>query len=192
MLVKILVGIAAVIAILVVVIATRPADFHLERSTVVATGPETPFAQVNDFHAWANWSPYDKLDPTMTRTYAGPSSGVGSTYAWSGNDKAGEGKMTIEQSDPARKIAIKLEFTKPFTATNVATFDFVPTGPGTTKVTWSMDGKNGFMGKAASLFMDMDKLVGGDFERGLASLKAVSEGGAGSSRPAADAANGAK
>lgn len=174
MLKKILIGIAAVIVLFVIVVATRPAEFRIERSTMIAAPPERPFSQVNDFHAWPGWSPWEKLDPGMKRTHGGAPAGVGATYAWMGNDDVGEGRMTIESSDKDAKVGIKLEFIKPFAATNQTTFTFSPSGSGT-KVNWAMEGQNGFMAKAASLFMDMDKLVGADFERGLSSLKVISE-----------------
>ena len=170
---KILIGVAAVIVLLLIVVATRPGTFHVERSVTIAAPPEAAFAQVNDFHAWASWSPYEKLDPGMKRTFEGAPSGVGAVYAWSGNKEIGEGRMTIEKSEPSQ-IAIKLEFIKPFTATNTATFSFVPAPEGT-KVTWAMDGKNSFLAKAMHLVMDMDKLVGTDFERGLSAMKTVAE-----------------
>jgi hypothetical protein len=175
MLKKILIGVIALIVLLVIVIATRPADFKIERSATVAAPPAVVFAQVNDFHAWPAWSPWEKLDPGMKRTHSGAPSGVGALYAWEGNDDVGEGRMTIEKSVEPSIVGIKLEFIKPFAATNATTFTFTPDGPGT-KVTWAMEGKNNFAAKAASLFMDMDQLVGGDFERGLAAMKAVSEG----------------
>jgi uncharacterized protein YndB with AHSA1/START domain len=170
---KILIGVATVVALLLIVVATRPASFHVERSVTIAAPPETAFAMVFDFHAWANWSPYEKLDPGMKRTFEGAPSGVGAVYAWSGNEEVGEGRMTIEKSEPSQ-IAIKLEFLEPFTATNTATFSFVPEPEGT-KVTWAMDGKNSFLAKAMHLVMDMDKLVGADFERGLTAMKALAE-----------------
>ena len=174
MLKKALIGIAAVLGVLVIVIATRPSAFHIERSIEIASPPEAAFAQVNDFHMWSAWSPWEKLDPQMKRTFDGAASGVGAIYSWVGNDKTGEGRMTIEKSAKPSAIAIKLEFFKPWTATNEATFTFAPS-PGGTKATWAMDGENNFGMKAATLFMNMDKLVGGDFERGLEALKSVAE-----------------
>jgi hypothetical protein len=174
MLKKILIGVLAVIVLLVVVIATRPAEFRIERSATIAASPEVVFAQVNDFHAWPAWSPWEKLDPGMKRTHSGAPAGVGAAYAWQGNDDVGEGMMTIEKSEAPSTVGIKLEFIKPFAATNNTTFTFANAGSDT-KVTWAMEGKNNFGAKAASLFMDMDKLVGADFERGLAAMKAVSE-----------------
>jgi hypothetical protein len=173
---KVGIGVLGVAALLAGVIATRPSTFHVERSTVIAAKPEAAFARVNDFHAWQSWSPYEKYDPNMARSYAGPTSGNGSTYAWKGNKDIGEGKMTIVDSRQASRIAIKLEFLKPFECTNDATFTFEPQADGTTKVTWAMDGTNTLFGKAASLVFDMDELVGGDFARGLDALKRETEG----------------
>lgn len=167
-----LIGVVAAVGALGVAIATRPSTFHVERSITMAAPVDHAFARVNDFHAWSTWSPYEKLDPQLKRTFEGPRSGIGASYSFSG-DKVGAGRMTIEKSDPAR-VVIKLEFFKPFEAVNTATFTFTPTGDGT-KVTWAMDGENGFVGKAASLVFDMDKLVGGDFEQGLVALKAEAE-----------------
>jgi uncharacterized protein YndB with AHSA1/START domain len=175
MLRKILIGIAAVIVLFLLVVASRPSTFQIERQTSIAAPPDVVFAQVNDFHAWGAWSPWEKLDPTMKKTFRGPNAGAGSVYEWVGNDKVGEGRMTIEKSDPSSHIAIKLEFLKPWTATNMTTFAFAPEGAGSTKVTWAMSGENNFMAKGFSLFMNMDKLIGGDFERGLAALKVAAE-----------------
>jgi uncharacterized protein YndB with AHSA1/START domain len=183
-------GIVAVglVVALVVVIATRPATFHVERSVSIQAPPENAFAHVNDFHAWSNWSPYEKLDPKMERSYSGAQSGTGAAYAWkSESGNVGEGNMTIEKSVKPTEIVIRLEFTKPFAATNTARFSFVPDASGATKATWSMDGNNDFMGKAASLVMNMDQLVGSDFERGLAALKTLAESAA---RPASERAAG--
>ena len=173
MLRKILIGVAAVLVVLVLVVALRPATFHLERSGLVAAPPEVTFAQVNDFHAWAAWSPWAKIDPAMKTVFTGPANGIGSVYYWNG-EKTGEGRMTLEKSEQPKTIGIKLEFLKPFTAVNQTTFAFAAVPEGT-KVTWSMDGENNFMAKAMSLFMDMDKMVGPDFEKGLASLAVVAK-----------------
>lgn len=179
---KILIGIAVLIVGFIVLVATRPATFHVERSATIAAPAEIVFAQVNDFHKWGAWSPWEKLDPQLQKTFEG-TSGTGASYAWKGNDKAGEGKMTIEQSDKNARIVIKLQFLKPFPATNTATFTFTPDGQGT-KVTWAMDGNNNFMSKAFQLFMNMDKMVGGDFEKGLAEIKSISETAAKAAPPA--------
>jgi hypothetical protein len=171
---KILIGIAAIVVLFILLVSTRPSTFHIERSLAMSAPPQTAFAQVNDFHAWSAWSPWEKMDPQMKKTFDGASSGVGAVYAWTGNDKVGEGKMTIEKSTVPSLVGIKLEFFKPFAATNTATFTFAPASEGT-KVTWAMDGENNFVGKAFSMFMDMDKMVGADFERGLASMKTLAE-----------------
>jgi len=167
----------AAIGILVIAIATRPTDFTLRRSATMAARPATVFAQVNDFHRWTAWSPWEKLDPGLKREYSGPDSGVGAHYHWVGNPKVGEGKMTITESKPGELVRIKLEFIKPFSATNETTLTFKLDGNGT-QVDWTMTGKNGFMSKAFDLFMNMDKTVGKDFEKGLADMKTVSEAAA--------------
>jgi hypothetical protein len=176
MITKILIGVAVVLVVLVIVIATRPSKLHVERSITIAAPAETIFSQVNDFRAWGAWSPYEKKDPQMKRTFGGPPAGEGSTYAWAGDKNIGEGRMTIERSVEPAQIQIKLEFFKPFAATNTAKFDFTPAPGGGTKVTWAMDGRQSFMCKAFSLVMDMDKMIGDDFAAGLAALKAGAEG----------------
>jgi hypothetical protein len=159
---------------LVIFIATRPAEFTVQRSTTLAAPPAVPFALVNDFHQWGGWSPWEKMDPDLKRTYAGAAAGPGAIYSWSGNKKVGEGRMTILETRPGERIRIKLEFLKPFTATNTAVFEFQPAGGGT-QITWSMHGTRSFVFKAFGLFMDMDKMIGPDFEKGLAGIKALSE-----------------
>ncbi|HVR19165.1 MAG TPA: SRPBCC family protein [Polyangiaceae bacterium] len=129
---------------------------------------------VNDFHEWPVWSPYEKLDPAMKKTFEGPRSGAGSVYAYSGNEKAGQGRITIEKSVPGSLVALKLEFQKPFVATNEGSFTFTREG-NATNVTWAMEGKNNFLFKAFSLVMNMDKLVGSEFEKGLAAMKIAAE-----------------
>ena len=169
MLKKILIGVVVVLVVCAAVVATRPASFSVERSATIPTPPDTAFTQVNDFHAWAGWSPWEKLDPGMKKVFTGAGTGAGSIYYWSGNDQVGEGRMTMEKSERPSSIGIKLEFMRPFATTNQTTFTFAPVPEGT-KVTWAMAGHNDFLGKAASMFMDMDKMVGGDFERGLSAL----------------------
>ncbi|HVJ88569.1 MAG TPA: SRPBCC family protein [Labilithrix sp.] len=171
---NVLFGIAGAVGVLGLVIASRPSTFHVERSITIAAPPERAFALVNDLHAWTTWSPYEKLDPQMKRTFDGAASGVGAAYAWSGNDKAGEGRMTIQESEKPSRIAIRLEFMRPFACVNQATFTFTPSAEGT-HVTWAMDGENNFISKTASLVFDMDKLVGSDFEHGLSSMKSIAE-----------------
>ena len=171
---KIALGLLIILMGLSIIIATRPPTFHVDRSTIVAAPPEKIFEHVNDFQKWRGWSPYEQLDPDMKRTYEGALAGEGASYAWEGDDKAGEGKMTIEKSDKNKELAIKIEFKKPMAVTNKITFTFVPVAEGT-KVTWAMDGDNNFFSKAFQLFVDFDKMVGTDFEKGLASLKDVAE-----------------
>jgi hypothetical protein len=171
---KILAAVGVVIAVLGVVIATRPEHFVVKRSLMMNAAPETVFAQVNQFKAWANWSPWDGIDPNQKRTYSGPESGVGAHYAWAGNDDVGEGTMHIVESKPSEHIGIDLEFIKPFPAKNLTEFDFAKTGEGTT-VTWTMSGNRNFMEKAFSLVMDIDTMIGPDFEKGLGSIKKIVE-----------------
>src|SRR5207237_779912 len=153
-------------------------DFRVARSAEMAAPPAVVYAQIADFHRWDAWSPWAKLDPAMKTSFQGADAAVGSSYGWTGNDKVGEGRMTIVGLQPAQKIDIKLEFMRPFASTNETTFEFAPKGAGTA-VTWTMAGKNNFIGKAFSLVMNMDKMIGGDFERGLAQLKTVSESAVG-------------
>ena len=176
MILKILIAVVAIILLLVVVVATRPSAFRVERSATIAAPPERLFDKVNDFRAWTAWSAYEKKDPDMRRTYGGPPAGVGSTYAWAGDSNIGEGRMTIERSERPSLVEIKLEFFKPFKGTNKATFTFTPVAGGT-KVIWVMDGRYNFISKGVSLVMDMDKMIGTDFEAGLAALKAQAESG---------------
>jgi hypothetical protein len=175
MAIQILIGVVAVVVLFVGVVATRPAKFRIERSITIAAPPEKAFVHVNDFHKWVGWSPWEALDPTMKKTFEGAAEGVGSVYSWVGNGKVGEGRMTIERSVAPSFVGLKLEFFKPWAATNPTTFSFDPVPEGT-KLTWAMDGTNNFSAKAFSLFMNMDKLVGRDFERGLAALKKLAEG----------------
>jgi len=175
MLKKIAFTAVALLAILAIAIATRPADFRVSRSQSIDALASGVYAQVADFHRWKAWSPWDKLDPSMQTEYAGEAGVPGASYAWKGNDKVGEGRMTLIDARPGQLLSIKLEFIKPFASVATTRFDFTPQG-GTTQVTWTMDGHNDFVGKAFSLVMNMDKMVGGDFERGLSQLKAVAEG----------------
>jgi uncharacterized protein YndB with AHSA1/START domain len=168
-------GVAALGGVAVLTLASqKPATFHIERSTVIAVPSEAVFPHLNDFRRWNAWSPWEKLDPSMQKTYGGPPSGVGATYAWSGNSQAGAGQMTILESRPNESLVLRLEFLKPFPATNTVTYTLTPKPEGT-KVTWAMSGENTSMGKVFSVFFDMDALIGKDFERGLADLKRISE-----------------
>jgi uncharacterized protein YndB with AHSA1/START domain len=171
---KILIGIAAVIAVFLIVVATRPSSFHLERSVVIAAPPEAVFAQVNDLHAWAAWSPYETLDPQVKKTFEGAPAGAGAIFRWAGNDKVGEGWMTTEKSEKPSYVELKVASFKPWPSIYVTSFTFAPAPEGTT-VTWAVDGQYNFMDKATWLFKDKEKLVGGDFERGLAAMKVAAE-----------------
>ncbi|MDQ3263414.1 MAG: SRPBCC family protein [Myxococcota bacterium] len=171
---KILLVVAVVVLGLVGVIASRPAEFRIERSVVISAPADVVQAQVVDFHKWGAWSPWEKLDPAQTRTYSGAESGVGAQYAWAGK-KVGEGKMTIKEVTPGQRVVIDLEFITPMEARNVVELALTEQGTGT-QVRWVMTGQNNFLGKAFSLVMDMDQMVGKDFESGLAALKTVSEG----------------
>ena len=170
---KILLILAAVVVVLLVVIAMQPADFSVSRSATVNAPPTAVFAQVNDFRKWEAWSPWLKMDPNTKVTFDGPAEGKGAKYAWV-SEKTGEGNMTILESQPDERILIDLIFVKPFAADNDVEFTFKPEGTAT-EVTWTMMGKNNFMGKAFGLFMDVEKMVGSDFEKGLAGIKAAAE-----------------
>jgi hypothetical protein len=155
-------------------VATRPSTYRVERSLTMATPVDLPFGLVNDFHRWHFWSPWDALDPKMKKTFDGPYAGPGAIYSWSGNEKAGQGTMTILDARPYESIHIQLEFQKPWPSKNNTTFTFEPVAEGVT-VRWTMEGTNNFMGKAFSLFMDMDGMIGKDFEKGLAPIKTLTE-----------------
>jgi hypothetical protein len=173
----ILIAIAVIVVAFVVVVALQPSEFHIVRSATISAPAPAVFAQVNDFHKWEAWNPWGRIDPAMKQSYEGAPAGTGAIYAWAGNKEVGEGRMTLTESRPSDLIRIKLEFFKPFAATNTAEFTFKPEGNQTT-VTWSMTGENNFMAKAIHLFINMDKMVGGQFEKGLAQMKSVVEAAA--------------
>lgn len=170
----VLVVLAVILVLLLIVVALQPSQFRIERKATIVAPPAVVFGQVNSFRKWNDWSPWAKLDPTAKNSYDGPEAGVGAKFAWEGNNKVGQGKMTILESRPSDLIRIKLEFIKPFAATNTAEFTFQPQGS-ETLVTWAMTGQNNFMGKAFGLIMNMDRMVGADFEKGLASMKSLAE-----------------
>lgn len=174
MLKKILVAVVIAVAVLALVIATRPAEYKVERSVSVSAPAAIAYAQVADFHGWEAWSPWGKLDPGMKVDFGGPASGTGAAYHWTGNDKVGEGRMTITGAKPGSEIVIRLEFLKPMEDVATTTFSFAPDGAGT-KVSWAMTGKLGFIGKAMCMVKSMDAMIGPDFEKGLAALKGVAE-----------------
>jgi uncharacterized protein YndB with AHSA1/START domain len=158
----------------IVIVATQPSTCRIVRTAVVAAPAATVYAEVNDFHRWRSWSPYENLDPGMTRTFSGPIAGEGAAYAWSGDRRVGEGQSTIVESRPNDLIRMKLEMRRPFACMNEVEFAFRPTGDGTA-VTWAMTGEAGFLAKAMGLVFSMDKRVGRQFEAGLARLKVVAE-----------------
>lgn len=171
---KILLVIVLLIAGVLIVAAFRPAEFRVVRSTAINAPAASIFPEVNELRRWPTWSPYEKLDPAMQRTFEGPAAGGGAVYAWSGNSNVGAGRMTITESVPAQRIGIKLEFYKPMAGVCQATFAFAPEG-GQTRVTWEMTGKNNYLAKIICLFMPMDRMVGGQFALGLADLKKLAE-----------------
>ena len=174
MLIKALIALAVIVIVVVVVVAARPAEFRVARTARIAAPPAAVFAQVNDFHKWDAWNPWATLDPAMKQSYEGVPAGAGAVYTWAGNSHVGEGRMTLTESRPSDLIRIKMEFLKPFAGTSTAEFTFRPEGDQTV-VTWSMEGRNNFMAKAIHLVMNMDKMIGGQFEKGLAQMKAVAE-----------------
>ncbi len=174
MLKKILIALVAVVAVFVVVVALQPSEFLITRTATLSASAPVIFAQVNDFHYWRAWDPWAKLDPAGKASYEGPAAGEGAGFRWAGNKEVGEGSMTIVESHPSVLIRIKLEFRKPFAATDTTEFTFKPEGSQTV-VTWSMSGKKNFICKTLGLFMNYDKMVGGQFEKGLENLRAVTE-----------------
>lgn len=174
MLKNILIAIVAIVLMFVAIVAMQPSTFRIVRTATIAAPPAAVFAQVNDLHKWEAWSPWAKLDPAMKITYEGAPAGTGAIHTWSGNRDVGEGRLTITDSRPSDLIRMRLEMLKPFAATNTVEFSFNPEGNATV-VTWSMTGESNFIAKAIHLFMNVDKMVGGDFEKGLAQLKTVAE-----------------
>lgn len=173
MLIAIPIALAAAAAGLLGYAHTRPGTMRVQRSTRVGARPDAILPLISDFHRWADWSPYEKLDPTMTRAYAGAPSGPGAVYTWKGNGKAGAGRMEITDVAPSG-VTIQLDFEKPFRASNVTRFILQPQADGTA-VTWSMEGPSAFVTKLTGIFVDLDRMIGRDFETGLANLKALAE-----------------
>jgi uncharacterized protein YndB with AHSA1/START domain len=171
-----IIGGVIVLAIVVVLVlaARRPNTFRVERSTTIQAPAERVFALINDFHEWLAWSPWEKLDPNLNRFHTGAPAGKGATYEWEGNKKVGKGRMEIKKSSPPSLVSIQLDFLKPFEAHNTAEFALAPKN-GSTHVTWAMTGQAPFLFKVMMLFMSMDKMIGKDFEAGLANMKAVAE-----------------
>jgi uncharacterized protein YndB with AHSA1/START domain len=176
MLKHIVVGLTSAFAAFFTYVAIQPAAFTVARSTTIAAPPAAVFAHVDELRKWDAWSPWAKKDPNARFAYGGPRSGVGSEFAWSGNNDVGEGKMTIVESHPNERIGIRLDFVKPFTGSSNVAFDIRPDGD-RTSVTWSISGRQDFIERAFMLMMGirMDDMIGADYEKGLAALKAVVE-----------------
>ena len=155
--------------------ATKPDIFQVRRTIVVNAAPEKVFPYINDFKSWTAWSPYEKKDPAMKRTYGSATSGKGATYSWDGDKNVGSGSMEILDAPAPKRVTIKLDFSRPFEAHNTADFTLEPASGGGTQVSWAMAGPTPFFGKILHVFIDMDKMVGRDFEAGLASLKTIAE-----------------
>ena len=170
----IIILVAIAVIIFIIVAAMQPSDFRVTRTATISTPASAVFAQVNDLQKWDAWSPWAKLDPDARNSFEGPVSGIGAIMRWAGNNKVGQGSMTIIENRPDEFIRFKLEFLKPFAATNTAEFTFNSENDQTT-VTWTMYGKSNFKSKAIGLIMNCDKMVGGQFEKGLAALKSVVE-----------------
>jgi hypothetical protein len=175
--IPILLALAVIVILFFVILVGRPDEFRVVRSATMNASPAAVFEQVNDFHKWEAWSPWAKLDPACKNTYSGAAAGKDAGFAWDGNNKVGAGRMTITESQPPELIRINLEFLRPFKSTNTTEFTFQLRG-NQTLVTWAMSGKNNFMSKVFGLFVDCEKMVGKDFEKGLAQLKLVGETGA--------------
>jgi uncharacterized protein YndB with AHSA1/START domain len=174
MLKTILLVIVVLIAGVLAFALTKPDTFTVQRSTSIKAPPEKIFAVLNDFKRWPEWSPWEKLDPQMQRTQSGAASGKGAVYAWEGNSKVGAGRMEILDTAAPNKVDIKLDFIKPFEGHNTATFTMQPQGDAT-NVNWAMTGPTPFVSKLMQVFVNMDTMIGKDFEAGLANLKALAE-----------------
>ncbi len=169
---------AAVVLLLVtgllIYAATKPDAFRIERSTTIKAPPEKVFALINDFHQWEAWSPWEKIDPSIKRTYSGPRSGVGAVYEWAGNKDIGQGRMEIIESSALSKVSLKLDFVTPFEAHNFVDFTLSPQGD-STKLTQAMYGPSPYVSKLMTIFFSMEKMVGSKYEEGLADLKKLAE-----------------
>jgi hypothetical protein len=188
MLKKILAGLAVVVAGFLVFVATRPAQYHVERKVAISAPTEVIYAELEDLRRWSAWSPWEKLDPNMKKTFQGPEHGVGASYSWQGNSDAGKGRMTIESAEAPTHVRYKLEFMEPMEGIAHADMKIEKAGEKANTLTWGMDGENNFIGKAFSVFVDMDKMIGKDFEAGLTKLKGIAEAEAEKQRLAAQAA----
>jgi uncharacterized protein YndB with AHSA1/START domain len=173
--IAIIAGVLAIaVAIILILAATKPNTFSVRRATTVKAPPDKIFGLINDFHQWGTWSPYENKDPAMKRTYTGAERGKGAVYAWDGNKNVGSGRMEILDASEPSKIVIRLDFFTPFEAHNTAEFTMLPQGDAT-NVTWLMHGPAPFMSRMMQVFINMDNMIGKDFEAGLASLKKLTE-----------------
>lgn len=173
LLVIVVVLLVAVVGV-VALAAMKPDSLRVQRSTTIKAAPDRIFALINDFKAWPQWSPYETKDPNMQRTLSGAESGPGSVYEWRGDKNVGQGRMEITKSTAPTEVVIKLDFLKPFEAHNTARFSLVPQGDAT-EITWAMDGPSSFITKVMGVFLNLDKMIGTDFETGLANLKRLTE-----------------
>ena len=171
---KIFVGLIATIGSFLTLIMLQPADYRVSRTMVMSAPAATVFAQIDDFHRWQDWSPWAKRDPAAKASFDGPTSGKGAIFAWSGNNEVGAGRMTLTESRPSEAVKIKTDLLKPFVSTSYSDFSLKPEGGGTS-VSWTTSGQNDFIGKAICLFASMDTVLGGEIEKGLASIKALVE-----------------
>lgn len=162
------------VGIVLAIAMTKPDSFHVERSIEIQAPPEKVFAIVHDFRRFPAWSPYEKRDPAMQRTFSGPAAGKGAVYAWNGNGQVGEGRMEITDEAAPSRVGVQLDFKRPFEARNRVAFSTAAQGAAT-RMTWAMDGPMFFVSKVMSVFVDFDRMIGRDFEEGLANLKALAE-----------------
>jgi hypothetical protein len=172
--IKIILIVVVLVAALLTYAATKPDTFHVQRSANIKAPLEKIFALIEDLHSWSGWSSWEKMAPAMKRTYSGSANGKGAVYAWEGNNKVGEGRMEITDTSPPSKVTIKLDFIKPFEGHNIAEFLLDPKGD-STNVTWAMHGPTPYMAKVMHVFFNMDKMIGKEFEAGLANLKTIAE-----------------
>jgi len=172
----VLIVLALAVAGVLAFAATKPDSFSVQRSTSIKAPPEKIFPLINDFQSWPTWSPWEKLDPALKRSYSGPKSGKGAVYAWEGNNDVGHGRMEIAEASSPSKIVIKLDFLKPFEAHNVAEYTLEKRGEAT-QVTWAMHGPSPYFAKLLGVFCSMDSMVGAKFDEGLANLKSLAEKG---------------
>ncbi len=177
MILKLLIALLIAVGLVAVAISLQPAEYKVVRTATLNAPPSAVYNQISDFHNWNAWSPWAKLDPNMAQSFEGAASGVGAKYRWVGNSEAGAGSMEIDEVAPGQRVSIKLEFLKPFPSSSRIIFTLQPEGSGT-KVEWAMVGASTFASKAISLFSSMDKMVGPDFEKGLAQLRSATEAAA--------------